>query len=182
MKRFGLFCLTMIIFGVAHAQVHEAHAPSGGHPPPPGVGGGHIPREGPPPSHHWPFGGHREQGPPPDEHFSQHVRPEGNRDVWVGHGGGRGDERYRLEHPWQGGHFPGPRGPGHVWRLHGGGPERFGFGGFWFSVAMGDALLCSDWLWDNDDIVLYDDPDHPGWYLAYNVRLGSYVHVIYLGP
>ena len=70
-------------------------------------------------------------------------------------------------------------GRSHVWRPEGGGPGRFWFGGSNFNVAPVDVAYCDDW--DDDDIVLYDDSDHDGWYLAYNVRLGTYVHVVYLG-
>jgi hypothetical protein len=49
------------------------------------------------------------------------------------------------------------------------------------SIAPYDVAFCDGWLWDSDDVIVYDDPDHDGWYLAYNVRLGTYVHVQYLG-
>jgi hypothetical protein len=119
---------------------------------------------------------YRDQSGHPD---APHVHA--NNDQWVGHDSGRGDPNYHLDNPWAHGHFSGGFGPDHVFRLAGGNRERFGFGGFFFSVAPYDYDYSNGWLWDSDQIVFYEDPDHDGWYLAYNVRLGTYIHVSYLG-
>ncbi|HZL18985.1 MAG TPA: hypothetical protein VFG23_14695 [Polyangia bacterium] len=109
-----------------------------------------------------------------------HVEPNAR---WVGHEGGRGDARYHVDHPWAHGRFHGPIGRGHVYRLGGWEPgrHRFFFGSSFFVLAPADWAYADDWDWNADRIVLYDDPDHPGYYLAYNTRLGTYVHVTYDG-
>jgi hypothetical protein len=102
-------------------------------------------------------------------------------DQWVGHDSGANDRNFHLDHPWANGRFSGGFGPQHVFVIAGGNRERFWFNNFYWDIAPYDYNIVSDWNWGGDQIVIYDDPDHDGWYLAYNPRLGTYAHVEYLG-
>jgi hypothetical protein len=159
--------------------------------PQPPVGGGYIPPRGPTRSRPQAVTASRAPAPAvqqqatrgvidrPEHPTAPHVDIQNNR--WVGHSSGRADVSFHLDHPWEHGHFTGPIGAQHIWRLGGGTRERFNVGGFFFSIAPYDYAYIDDWMWDSDDITIYPDPDHDGWYLAYNVRLGTYVHVMYMG-
>jgi hypothetical protein len=109
--------------------------------------------------------------------------PHVNNDHWYGHDKPN-DKRYHIDRPFEHGHFEhfGPSFRYNIERIdrdH----HRFWLpSGFSFEVASWDWPICADWCWDcADDFVVYEDSDHAGWYLLYNVHTGVYVHINYLG-
>lgn len=141
---------------------------------------------------------HANQGripPPPPARHERSVGPEGeprgqgqidtgphvSNDHWYGHDQ-PDDKRYHLDHSH--GRFA-RSGPGyryHVVRIDRDHHRFWLAGGFFFDVATWDWPICADWCWDcGDDYVIYEDPDHIGWYLLYNTQTGAYVHVTYEG-
>jgi hypothetical protein len=180
----GLFVL-ICVAATTQGKERNDQPHGGGHQ---AVGGGHIPARGPAPA--------RASRPAPDRppaaaagnHIAadQKGHPEvphvhAKNDQWVGHGSGPNDANYHLDHPWAHGRFAGGFGPQHIFVLAGGNRERFWFGNFFWDVSAFDYNIVADWNWAGDQIVIYEDPDHEGWYLAYNPRLGTYAHVEYLG-
>jgi hypothetical protein len=164
MRLFLTSFAALVLLGSGVACAQHVHAVGRGYAPP------HGPRFG--------------VGVTSEGHLADHaghpVAPHVHRDGrWVGH-----DERAtfaRLAVPFEHGHFTGGFGPRFRFRLAGGDCSRFWFDGWYWSVYSGDFDYCGGWFWTSDTVVIYEDPAHDGYYLAYNVRLGTYCHVLFLG-
>ncbi len=95
----------------------------------------------------------------------------------------RDDGRYRRARPFEHGRFRflGPRYRYPVVRIEIGARRVWLGSGFSFEIAAWDWPYAEPWCWQCDQFAIYVDPYHPGWYLLWDLRLGRYVHVRYLG-
>ena len=180
-----LFCVSVSVArspqergGQSHAAPPHAAPQHAAPPSRPRANQGHVPSAPPPRNDH--------AAPREPEHFSTgHVNdtPHVNHDKWYGHEPAN-DARFHVDHPFEHGHFAhaGASYRYRVSRIDRGNREFWFPGGFFFQIADFDWALASDWCWDcGDDFTVYEDPDHPGWYLVYNVQTGAYVHAQYMG-
>lgn len=175
-----LFAMTVLAAGAmtthVEAQGREGHAARGGQAMErPRANGGHIP----------PAPARREGTREPERFPTGHVNdtPHVSNNHWYGHEPPN-DARFHLARPFEHGRFQhfGPTFRYNMLRVD---RTRHMFwfpGGMYFQIADWDWPFFSGWCWDcGSDFVVYEDADHAGWYLIYNVHLGQYVHATYMG-
>jgi len=114
----------------------------------------------------------------------QHLAACEQWSFWYGHDKPN-DKRFQVDHPFEHGHLE-HLGPSYRYKVERFDANRHIFwfpGGFSFQIASWDWPVAADWCWncDSDDSVVYQDPDHDGWYLLYNIHTGGYVYVMYMG-
>ena len=109
--------------------------------------------------------------------------PHVRNDRWYGHDAPN-DRRFQLSRPFEHGRFE-HFGPSFRYEISRIDPNLHRFwlaDGFYFDIAAWDWPLAVDWCWTcGDDFVIYEDPDHFGWYLLYNLHTGLFVHAVYMG-
>jgi hypothetical protein len=177
MKRYLAWLLTLTVLGTFPLAAQRGQGQQGhqGQQARPRANQGHLP----------PSPTMRRGGQPEVERFDggrMNSMPHVNHDRWYGHDR-TDDPRFHQTQGVEHGRFA------HVGPSYRYGVSRFDRAGhrFWlgssaFLIAPWDWALATDWCWDcGDDFAVYDDPDHPGWYLLYNPQTGGYIHVQYGG-
>lgn len=110
--------------------------------------------------------------------------PHVANDKWYGHDAPN-DKRFQLSKPFAHGHFErfGPTNRYSIERFDASLHRFWLSGGFYFEIAPWDWVMAQGWCWTctGDDFVVYEDTDHLGWYLLYNVHTGLYLHAQYMG-